>query len=377
MKTKQGDSKPMEISKFIEGLIREYRSKKITVDVGRVECDFIDTGNYALNYIMSGSFDYGVPVGQVTEIHGDPSSGKSLLLYNIISNFQKKYEDGVVILDDSEFSYVDYLGSTLEIDGSRLIRLSSSTVEEHAATIFIGGRVPVQKGSEVEEVVVQPLVEKLTSQGVKHILVAIDSIAVLSTKHEVGVGLDKPDMSKAKTIKALLRVVMPVIKRHNITYIVTNHLIFSIGSLIPQKVTPGGSGVVYQSSVRLCLTPTGKIKLKDTNTVAGVVSKVQTVKNRFAPPLRTCELEISFSKGMSKYSGLISLFTNLGIIELAPGGWYRVKGTGNQDGSEFKFQSKDVESKWEDLRKIVSASNVLMREETVVSSYKDEGEFGA
>jgi len=369
VKDKKTEHKELDVSKFVSDLIAEYRNKDITVDNGKVGCSFIDTGNLALNYIMSGSFDYGLPEGQVTEIHGDPSTGKSLLLYNIISNFQKKYPSGVVILDDTENAYVEYLGSTLEIDENRLIKLSSSTVEEHANVIALGGKVPIRKGDKFEEIDIGvPLLTKLLKSGIDKILVAVDSIAVLSTKHEFDVGLDKPDMSKAKTLKALLRLMTPIIKKHNVTYIVTNHLIFVIGSLIPNmKVTPGGGGVVYQSSVRLGLSPAGKLKMKNTNTVTGVISKVTTVKNRFAPPFRTCKLEIMFNKGMSRYSGLISLLTNLGVIKLGNGGWYEVL------GREMKFQSKELPEIWEKLREVISSKDILQREgEDVISQEADE-----
>lgn len=356
----------LDVGCLVSDLIAKYRKSDITVDNGKVDCNFIDTGNYALNYIMSGSFDVGLPEGQVTEIFGDSASGKSLLLYNIISNFQKKYKDGVVILDDTEHAYVEYLGSTLEIDSNRLIKLSSSTVEEHAAVIAFGGKVPIRKDDKVEEITVVPLLNELLKKGIKHILVAVDSIALLSTRHELEIGLDKPDMSKAKSLKAFMRLITPIIKQYGVTYIVTNHLISVIGAMFPTKVVPGGFGIVYQSSIRLGLTVSGKLKTKDTNSIVGVISTVITAKNRFAPPFRKCELEILFNKGMSRYSGLISLLTNLGIIKLANGGWYELI-----DGS-MKFQSKNLEEKWPELRKKILSSDILMRNSEIIEDKTEE-----
>lgn len=367
-KKEREEKKELNVSEFVNNMVASYRNKNIFVDNKKVDCHFLDTGNYALNYIMSGSFDAGLPEGQVTEIHGDPASGKSLLVYNIISHFQKKHPDGVVILDDSENAYVDYLGSSLDIDESRMMRLSSSTIEEHANTIFLGGAVPVRKGNDIEEVVIEePMLQELLKNGVKHVLVVLDSVAVLSTRHEYEVGLEKADMSKAKMLKALLRLVVDDVKKHRITYVVTNHLIFAIGSMIPnQKVTPGGGGITYQSSMRLCLSPRGKLKHKDTNTVIGVMSMVTTVKNRFAPPFRNCDMEILFNKGMSRHSGLISLLTNLGIIKLGSGGWYEII------GKDEKFQSKDLPEIWEKLKGLVSASDVLQRETELVVAKEEQ-----
>jgi len=351
-----------DLGSLVGNLIKDYRKVGLPMEKGKVDCEFIDTGNLALNYIMSGSFDDGLPSGQLTEIHGDPSTGKSLLLYNIIANFLIKYPKGVVILDDAEQAYVQYLGSKLQIDESRLIKISSATIEDHMNMVFRGGQIINQVNDESDEIeVADPIIRKLLSAGVTQILIAIDSIAVLSTKHEQAVGLDKPDLSKAKVLKALLRVAVPYIKKYKLTYIITNHLIYKIGSQIPnQKVTPGGGGIVYQSSIRLGMTYTGKLKVKDTNLIAGVKSRVTTVKNRFAPPFRQADMEILFNAGISKYSGLVSLLTNMGVLKMTSGGWYTIIDT------DMKFQQKHLSEKWEEIRKLIEAKGILQRKQEVV-----------
>lgn len=357
------------IDKFIGGLVSEYRDTNISMDSGHVKCDFIDSGNIALNYILSGSFDHGIPVGQLTEINGESASGKSLLLQYIIASFLDKYKDGVVFLDDAEHAYVEYLGSKLKIDTSRLVRISSDTVEDHANLLFIGGKVGPE-GSEIEVKV--PLVQQAISKGVKHILVALDSIAVLSTRHEQDIGLEKPELGKAKLLKALLRVVTPSIKRDKITYIVTNHLISQIAQGPasfgpPQKITPGGGGPVYQAAVRLQLVPAGKIKRKDTHEVLGAITKPRTIKNRFAPPFRQGLLEIFYEHGMSKYSGLIELLKKYNIVEVLSGGWYGIVGSDSGKGKKgdkvvpIKFQSKDLSDMWPTIQQYIKDGKIQLR----------------
>jgi len=365
-------SKSTDISKFVSSLVGEYRKQNMMIETGHIDSEFFDSGNYALNYILSGNFDGGFPIGQVINVHGDPMTGKSLLVYNAISNFLKKYHDGVVILDDTEFSYVNFLGSNLGIDESRFIRISTSSVEEHSKVVFFGGTVKSmvdEHGADSEIEIKEPLVPKLYRGGARHIMIAVDSIAAWSTEHEIAVGLEKPDMSKAKVLRALLRTAMPEIKKYGLTYIITNHLIFNIGEMFgPKKVEGGGQAPAYWSTVRLCMSIGGKIKHKDNNTIVGVVARAQTVKNRFAPPFRTCELEIKFDSGMSRYSGLIQLLQDLRVIELAPGGWYKMI------GSELKFQSKDLESKWEEIKKQITPDKVRIRElasPTVVEEIKE------
>jgi len=348
------ESNNKSTSTLVASLVNQYRNADIVVEHGHVGCEFVDTGNYALNYILSGSFDYGIPVGsQLTEIHGDNSTGKSLLLYNIISNFMKKYPNSVVILDDTENSYVDYLDSSLEIDESRLMRMKSDTVEDHVGVVFTG----YESKNGNKTVKHEPLIKSLIDGGVEHILVAVDSIAALSTEHEQEIGLSKPDMGKAKMLRTMLRVIMPIVKRHNITYITTNHLIANIGEMFgPKKVTPGGTGPAYQASIRLSLSSSGRIKLKGSNLIVGIVSTAMTVKNRFTPPMRKCRLEIMMQGGLSKYSGLIDLFKLYNILEESSGGWYKIKDT------DCKFQVKDLPNKWEEIRKIISSGKLQIRE---------------
>ena len=320
------------IDKFIERYKSSNPSRSI--ERGRIPVEFISTGNLALNYILSGRFeDGGIPAGQMTEVHGDPMTGKSLLCYSIMDEFLKKYKDGVVILDDVECAFVDYFFSNKHTDMSRVIRLSSSTVEEHAS-IFIDS--PRSK-SLISELL--PYTER--------IMVVLDSVAALSTKHEVSIGLDKPDISKAKVVRSLLRVVSPVIKINEITYVMVNHLIFNIGQLFgPKKVTTSGTGVAYQSSVRLCLDIKEKIRGK--SEIEGVKVKASVVKNRFFPPYKDCMINIHMDSGIDKFSGLVGVLVNMGILASPVGGRYRLI------GSDLNIKSSDIKMVWDRIKEHMS-----------------------
>ena len=344
------------IGSFVDGLIASYSKGGIAISNKKVNTEFLDSGNLALNYILTGNFDVGYPEGQVIEIHGESASGKSLLLYIAIRNFLEKYLDAVAILDDAEFAYVQYLNSELTLDESRLITISSSTVEDHANLIWLGGQV-----SSLEKPVEVPLVRALLSKT-KHIMVVLDSLAVLSTNHELGLGLAKPNMDKAKLIKASMRVIMPLIKNHQVSYFVSNHLIDKIVTgptaqfTGPLKVTPGGGGVVFQASVRVSLNPCKKLTIKDTHEVIGMISRAKTVKNRFAPPFRSCEIEIRFDKGLSKFSGLVPLLKMLGVLKTLDGGWYEVPGC-------TKFQEKQIPEIWDSkLKPALVSGKIKVRE---------------
>lgn len=267
---------------------------------------WLESGNYALNYTISGKYTKGLPFGKVVEVFGDPSTGKSLLIYHWIAEVQKM--GGVAILDDSEDSYSEEFGSMLGIDNDAIILLSSLTVEEHFEKVFLGWKD--SKGR------TKPgLIDLIWEKDMDcPILVALDSLALLSTKHEQEVRLEKPDMSKAKIIRAALRNSAEWMKKGNLLHVIANHVTSKIGVMFGNpKTTPGGSGVPFSASVRLELDYMGKIK--DGDKVIGVKSRVRGAKNKISAPFKEAELEIYFNKGVEPFSGLFEQMLSYGIIK--------------------------------------------------------------
>jgi len=152
---------------------------------------WLDTGNYALNWAISGRFSRGYPLGHTVEIFGDPSTGKSFLVARALAMAQQA--GGVTMLDDTEGAYsVDWI-IKLGVDVDRLPYMHSRTVKDHlgVARVFLKAYEDLSaKG-------------KIKGPG----LLAIDSLAALSTEHELAVGLDKKDMGKAAALKAFFRIV--------------------------------------------------------------------------------------------------------------------------------------------------------------------------
>ena len=297
---------------------KEY-IKKIVESVDNVELGteslvktWVDTGNYALNKIISDSFIKGLPFNRVIEIFGDPSTGKSLLIYHLLANIQKM--GGIAILDDTEDSYTSEFGKTIGVNNQELIKLSSLTVEEHFEKIFLGWKD--SKGKDKKSLVNMILEEDSKCL----IIVALDSLALLSTKHEQEVKFEKPDMIKAKQIRAGLRMCSDIIKGNNILYVISNHVIAKIGVLYgPKKTTPGGSGVPFQASIRLDLSLRGKIKNdnddEDSDEIVGVRSEAYVMKNKINAPFKRAVLDIRFDKGVIRESGLYDILLQLNTIQ--------------------------------------------------------------
>jgi len=266
---------------------------------------WLDSGNYALNKAISGSYLKGLPFGRVVEIFGEPSTCKSLLTYHWLASVQRM--GGVAILDDAEDSYTETFGKLLGVDSSALIRLSSLTVEEHFEKVFLGWK---DSNGKMKPGLVDLIWEKDTDCP---ILVALDSLALLSTRHEQEVMLEKPDMTKAKVIRSALRNSAKYMKRGNIIHSVNNHVTYKIGVMFGNpKTTPGGTGMPFSASVRLEMALAGKIKdASNPDKIIGMMYTAKGAKNRIAPPFQEANLDIYFNRGVDPFSGLLdSLMVN-------------------------------------------------------------------
>ena len=220
--------------KWLSKVVKDFEgigiANNATIDM------WVDTGSYALNKAISGSYLRGLPFGRVVDISGDPSTGKSLIIYHILANVQKM--GGVAILDDTEDAYVKEFGEKIGINNEELIILNSLTVEEHFEKVFLGWKD--SKGKKKRSLV-DLIVE---NEPDCPIVVALDSVALLSTRHEQEVKFEKPDMIKAKQLRAGMRMVSSHLQQNNILHLISNHVIAKIGVLYgPKKTTPGGSGI--------------------------------------------------------------------------------------------------------------------------------------
>lgn len=270
---------------------------------------WLDSGNYALNKLISGDYSKGLPFGRVVEVFGDPSTGKSLLIYHWIAAVQAM--GGIAILDDTEDAFTEVFGKLLGVDSDSLIKLSSLTVEEHFEKVFLGWK---DSSGKMKPGLVDLIWEKDTNCP---ILVALDSLALLSTRHEQEVMLEKPDMTKAKQIRAALRNSARYMKKGKILHVIANHVTSKIGVVFGNpRTTPGGTGVPFSASVRIELMYSGKIKDADNpDRIIGVMTNAKGSKNRIAVPFQQASLDIYFDRGVEPFSGLLESMTTNGIVK--------------------------------------------------------------
>jgi recombination protein RecA len=275
--------------------------------------EWIDTGSYALNAIISGSLFGGVPMGRLTAFIGPESCGKTLMANKIMANAQRK---GMYV------AYFDTEGALDEATAARLgcnpakIKHVPSEITEHCRNEIV----------QFLDTIVQ---NKLQGK----VLIVIDSLGNLITaqeKKKIEDGSDTLDMgNRSKALKALMRAVTHAAAKANCPVVFTNHVYEDPSQLHPSAIKrqAGGSGPLYMSSVIVQMAKkTEKAedsKNKDANSettliskgINGVTLRALTTKNRFVTPFLEIEMYLNFRTGLNKFSGLLEMAEGYGVIE--------------------------------------------------------------
>ena len=296
--------KSFDISKFRKSITKSIDGLGIGFND---PTDWISTGNYALNYLISGNFSHGVPLGKVTVFAGESGAGKSYICSgNIIRHAQ---EQGIfVILVDSENALDEKWLKDLGVDTSdeKLLKLNMAMIDDVAKTI----------SEFMKEYKVMP------EESRPKILFVIDSLGMLLTPTDVNqfeAGEMKGDMGrKPKALTSLVRNCVNMFGSWNVGMVCTNHTYASQDMFDPDDKISGGQGFIYASSIVVAMR---KLKLKTdadgnkTTTVNGIRSACKIMKTRYAKPFESVQVEIPYSTGMSPYSGLVDLFEAKGMLK--------------------------------------------------------------
>ena len=268
--------------------------------------DWISTGSYALNYLISGDFHKGVPLGKVTVFAGESGAGKS---YFCSGNIVKHAQDqGIfVVLIDSENALDESWLQALEVDTSeeKLLKLNMSMIDDVAKTIstFITDY------------------KAMAEEDRPKVLFVIDSLGMLLTPTDVdqfNKGDMKGDMGrKPKALTSLVRNTVNMIGSLNVGLVCTNHTYASQDMFDPDDKISGGSGFIYASSIVVAMK---KMKLKEDedgnkiSEVMGIRAGCKVMKTRYAKPFEGVQVKIPYETGMNPYSGLVDLFEKKGLL---------------------------------------------------------------
>ena len=268
--------------------------------------DWISTGNYALNYLISGDFYKGVPLGKVSVFAGESGAGKSYICAgNIVKAAQE--QDIFVVLVDSENALDEEWLHNLNVDTSenKLLKLNMSMIDDVAKTISV----------------FMNDYKNLEGDDRPKVLFVVDSLGMLLTPTDVdqfGKGDLKGDMGrKPKALTALVRNCVNMFGSHNVGLVATNHTYASQDMFDPDDKISGGQGFIYASSIVVAMK---KLKLKEdedgnkTSEVNGIRAACKVMKTRYAKPFEGVQVKIPYEKGMDPYSGLIDLFEKKGLL---------------------------------------------------------------
>jgi len=269
--------------------------------------DWISTGNYALNYLISGDFQKGVPLGKVSVFAGESGAGKSYIVSgNIVRHAQE--QDIFVVLIDTENALDETWLQALGVDTSeeKLLKLNMAMIDDVGKTISVFMKD----------------YRDMAEEDRPKVLFVVDSLGMLMTPTEVNqfeAGDMKGDMGrKAKALKALVTNCVNMFGSYNVGMVVTNHTYASQDMFDPDDKISGGSGFVYASSIVVAMK---KLKLKEdedgnkTSDVNGIRAACKVMKTRYAKPFEGVQVKIPYETGMDPYSGLIELFEKKGMIE--------------------------------------------------------------
>ena len=305
--------KKFEFSKVGSILDNISKSVPILIEKEIKERFFLSTGNYLLDASLSAKLlNGGILAGRIFGLLGESGAGKSYIAYSICKSAQRNQGYSVIYIDTEnsiDLEGIAKMGIDTSLDKFRLIR--SNKVEDINMTL-------TQLLDDLKE-------QKLAGYEIPKILIVLDSIGMMSSnkeKEDLLKGDMKQDMTRAKQLNSMFRSISSDLGYLDIPMVCCNHTYLSQGSMYPQEISKGGTGLIYSASVLGFLS---KSKLKDGTEdemdlgQSGISVLFKTQKNRLAKP-KKIRFDISFATGLNKYSGLENFcrpeyFTQVGIAQ--------------------------------------------------------------
>jgi len=286
---------------FLKEIVKEIGDEytQLASNIDETE-NFIDTGSYIFNGLVSGSIFGGVSSNKITAIAGESSTGKTYFSLAVVKNFLDNNPDGYCLYFDTEAAVTKTLLESRGIDTNRLVVVRVVTIEEFRS-----------KALKAVDIYL-----KTDDENRKPCMFVLDSLGMLSTDKEITDTLNDKmvrDMTKSQLVKGAFRMLTLKLGQANIPLIVTNHTYDVIGSYIPTKEMGGGSGLKYAASTIIYLS---KKKEKDGKDVVGNIIKAKTHKSRLSKENKNVEIRLFYDeRGLDRYYGLLELGERYGVFK--------------------------------------------------------------
>jgi len=278
--------------------------------------DLIQTPVPMINVALSGRLDGGLCPG-LTVFAGPSKHFKTAFALLLAKSYLDKYSDAAVLFYDSEFGSPQSYFTSFGIPTDRVIHTPITDIEQlkHDSMAQLSN---IERGD--------------------HLIIIIDSVGNLASRKEVEDAIDGKsvaDMSRAKQLKSLFRMVTPHLTLKDIPMVVVNHTYKEIG-MFPKDIVAGGTGSYYSADNIYII---GRQQEKDGSDIVGYNFIINVEKSRHVREKSKIPIEVSFEGGISKWSGLLDVALNGGFVTKPSNGWY------SRAGEEQKFRAKDTYSK--------------------------------
>ena len=261
--------------------------------------DMVPTTVPMINVALSGSVDGGITPG-LTMLAGPSKHFKTGFALLLASAFLKKYPDGIILFYDSEFGTPQEYFKTFKIPFDSVVHTPITDIEELKFDIM-SQRKELGRND--------------------HVMIIIDSIGNLASKKEVEDALEGKsvaDMTRAKQLKSLFRMITPHLTIKDIPMVVVNHTYMEIG-MFPKAIVGGGTGSYYGSDNIWII---GRQQDKDGTEIAGYHFVINIEKSRYVKEKSKIPITVSFEGGINRWSGLLDVAIDGGYIVKPKNGWY-------------------------------------------------------
>ena len=277
--------------------------------------DMIQTSVPMINVALSGTIDGGITPG-LTMLAGPSKHFKTGFALLLASAYIKKYPDGVILFYDSEFGTPQSYFEKFNIPLDSVVHTPITDIEELKFDIV----------KQLEQL-----------QRGERVMIVIDSIGNLASKKEIEDALNEKavaDMSRAKQLKSLFRMITSKLSLKDVPLIAVNHTYKEIG-MFPKDVVGGGTGSYYGADNIWIL---GRQQDKDGTEIQGYHFVINVEKSRYVREKSKIPITVSYEGGINRWSGLLELAIEGGYVVKPKVGWYAVvdKETGEVGSKNYR-----------------------------------------
>ncbi len=359
------------MSDFFKDILKELKDEDTHMagDSSAEFSDYMDTGCYTLNALMSGSIYKGLPNTKRLMLAGVSSVGKTFFQLGIIKEHLNKSPNNGVVLYDTESAITRQMLVDRDIDPSRVIIVDVQTIQKFRTHVLRFTKAFLER----------------KEKDRPNMLMILDSLGNLSTEKEVAdieAGKDTRDMTRSQLIRGCFRAITVPLARAKIPMILTNHTYAGIGGLFPTEELSGGGGARYAADIIVMLSKAQDKDGQQSGPVVGSIITAKNFKNRFAKEKASVKLRLRYESGLDKYYGLLEIAERGGLISKVSNKYEMPDGTRAFEKAIYKNPEKYFTQEFlDDIDKVVGelfqyGGSLASKADEVLESSDDDDDDG-